>query len=171
MSKVLSILVFYALSIIEFQNSSCLYASNTKLKIEQIKIKNLFITWPNWKRWKLISYENLDQDGFPINLALTNGAENISFRFNKSTKKGLKYRFKLSGQSETWKYTDNSEWVRFDKVKDGKYCFVLQEIEHNKVTQEVTFSFCNKLNEFWIKDDLFCLVLSFVFILGIIKMK
>jgi hypothetical protein len=104
-------------------------------------------------------------------LALTNGAENISFRFNKSAKERLKYRFKLSGQSETWKYADNSEWVKFDKVKDGKYCFVLQEIEHNKVIQEVTFNFCNKLNEFWIKDDIYCLILSFVFILGIIKMK
>jgi hypothetical protein len=171
MSKVLSIIVFYALSIIGFQNSSFLFASNTKLKIEQIKIKNHFISWPDWQRWGHISYENLDQDGFPINLALTNGAENISFRFNKSAKERLKYRFKLSGQSETWKYADNSEWVKFDKVKDGKYCFVLQEIEHNKVIQEVTFNFCNKLNEFWIKDDIYCLILSFVFILGIIKMK
>jgi hypothetical protein len=171
MSKVLSIIVFCAFFIIGIQNSSCLFASTSRLKIEQIKILNSFVSWPDWKSSGSIEYEELDQDGFPINLALSNGAENISFRFNKSKKKEIKYRFKLTGQSETWKYADHSEWVKFDKVKDGKYCFVLQEIEHDKVTQEVTFNFCNKLNEFWIKDDIFCLIVTFVFILGIIKMK
>ncbi len=171
MNKVLSIIFFWALFLSSFQNSSNIFASTSKLKIEQIQINEHDVSWPDWQQFYGINYERLGPDGLPINLELTNGAESISFRFNKSENNEIKYRYKLQGKDTTWKYSHNSEWAKFYKVKEGEYCFLLQEIEKNKVTQEVKFNFYNKLNEFWIKNDIINLLISLVCIWGIIKMK
>jgi hypothetical protein len=141
MSKKVSIILFYALFITAFQNSSNIIASTSKLKIEQIQINNRFVNWSNSKIWEHINYENLGNDGLPVNLELFNNTDKISFRFNKSKNEKIKYRYKLLGQDTSWKNSNNSEWVKFDNLKNGKYCFVLQEIENNKVTQVIKFNF------------------------------
>ena len=116
-------------------------------------------------------YDKLDADGLPVNLELLSGTENISFRFNKSKNEETIYRYKLYGQDTIWKYCTNSPWVKFDNLKNGRYCFVLQEIFNNKVNQVIKFYFHNNLNLVNKVSDTIAYFFSLLLIWGIIKMK
>jgi len=171
MSKVFSVIFFYALFLTAFQNSSNLLASNSKLKIEETQIHNQIAEWPSLKLLTYCKYDKLDADGLPVNLELLNGTENISFRFNKSKNEEIIYRYKFYGQDTIWKYCTNSPWVKFDNLKNGRYCFVLQEIINNKVNQVIKFYFFNNLNLVNKVSDTIAYFLSLLLIWGIIKMK
>jgi hypothetical protein len=171
MSKLFYKIVFYALFALVFQNSFNILASTTKLKIEQIKINNNIVYWISSVNWNQMKYEKIGPDGLPVNLELYDYSGKISFRFNKSKNEDIKYRYKLDGQDTIWKYSDNSDWINFDNLIDSKYCFVLQEIENNKVTQVIKFNFFNRLNNYLIWNDFINSMLTFFFIWRIIKMK
>jgi hypothetical protein len=171
MSKVFSIIFFYALFLPAFQNSSNLLASNSKLKIEETQIHNQITRWAFLNLMSFVKYDKLDADGLPVNLELLNGTENISFRFNKSKNEEIIYRYKFYGQDTIWKYCTNSPWVKFDKLKNGRYCFVLQEIINNKVNQVIKFHFYNNLNFYFLRGDFVNFIISLLLIWGIIKMK
>lgn len=171
MSKVFSIIFFYALFLPAFQNSSNLLASNSKLKIEETQMHNQITRWAFLNLMSFVKYDKLDADGLPVNLELLNGTENISFRFNKSKNEEIIYRYKLYGQDTIWKYCTNSSWVKFDNLKNGRYCFVLQEIINNKVNQVIKFHFYNNLNFYFLRGDFVNFIISLLLIWGIIKMK
>ena len=171
MSKVLSILVFYALSIIEFQNSSCLYASNTKLKIEQIKINDKIAIWPSMESSYLINYTKMNEDGLPENLELLTSPSSIAFKFVYFGSSNPQFRYILKGYQNKWHYADSCQFLKFKNLRHGKYKLIIQAIEENKILSNISFDFYyNNFSRLAI-IDFYNFLFVLLFIYSIIKMK
>jgi len=171
MCKLISIFIIWILSLFSLFNTCNAEALITKTKINQIKIDNKKANWLFLKMVLSVEFDKLDQNGLPVNLELKNGIKNITFFINKSENQKLKYRVKLDGYNKNWKYLEKTSIISFRDLKQGDFCFTLQEISGNVVTHQEKFKFYNNLSFFPLVGDIPLIFLTLILLILAIKLK
>jgi hypothetical protein len=163
--------IILSLFFVAFFDSSYSVAMNSELKIVQIKINNKIAIWPSLESAQLIQYSKLNKDGMPENLELIASPSEVAFKFEYFGKGKPQFRYILKGYEKNWHYLDSCQFVKFKNLKHGKYNFVIQAIQENKIFSQSSFDFYYDNISSLATIDLVNLCLIILFIYLTIKLK
>lgn len=111
------------------------------VKIDQIKLDNYEMNWGELKMATAVKYEKLDQDGIPKNLVIFKQLKLLTFKFSKRDGTHATFRYKLLGLDNTWSPISSKNEVSYFNLLPGKYTFVIQLFEKDKLIEQKQFKF------------------------------
>ncbi|HRG60143.1 MAG TPA: triple tyrosine motif-containing protein [Bacteroidia bacterium] len=143
----------------------------SNLKITSVRINKHDVNWASLVMNHLGDYSKLNEEGLPDNLELKFKAKEINFIYKRSSNSNLTYLYKLEGLHKNWVQTDTSSWINFVGLKHGRYRLLIRELENNHIIKEVSYSFYNNLNIYFIGNDIIGLLIASLIIYFTIKLK